>query len=328
MAHPFDTSIPAETRIRAIDPYVRSNYNQEWQLSIQNEFIQSWTLEVRYEGRKSTGVARTIPGNVAVPLPEDAIIQEHRPNPLYGQFDIGESGGSSSGHSLDIGLRKRLTKGFSIRSDFSWNRTFSDSLMGDPNNPRDLRSERALSQHFPPKRFSVNYIWDLPVGRDQFISAEWAGGLRFMLEGWRISGITQLVSGRPFNPRISGDWNNDGLRGDRPDRIASGVLPSAEQSIDRWFATEAFAYPDPSGFGNSGRNILLNPGENKWDISLIKRTRISDDGKTIELRVQFFNAFNHANFERPGTTLGTSSFGIISNAKRAREIEIALKYTF
>ena len=34
------------------------------------------------------------------------------------------------------------------------------------------------------------------------------------------------------------------------------------------------------------------------------------------------------NFNNPGTTLGTSTFGKIFGADRAREIEIAVKYTF
>jgi hypothetical protein len=46
------------------------------------------------------------------------------------------------------------------------------------------------------------------------------------------------------------------------------------------------------------------------------------------LRVQLFNAFNHANFSIPNTTVGTPVFGKIFGADRAREIEIAVKYTF
>ena len=48
----------------------------------------------------------------------------------------------------------------------------------------------------------------------------------------------------------------------------------------------------------------------------------------IEFRIQFFNAFNHTNFEEPDRTFDTSTFGKILNAKDAREIEIALKFTF
>jgi len=325
MSNPFQTSIPTEQKVRAIDPHIRTGYTQEWQLRLQNEFIQSWNLEITYEGRKGANNSRTIPANV--PLPGEGLIADRRPNSTIGRFDIGESGGSSVGHELEFGVRKRMTRGFSIRSDFSWNRSFNNSMYGDPSNPRDLNSEWAVAGH-PSKRFSVNYIWDLPLGRNQPIAAEWAGKFRFLIEGWRLSGITSISSGRPFNPRMSGDWNNDGVSGDRPDRIASGVLPPQDRTIDRWFATEAFIEPETYGFGNSGKNILLSPGEHKWDISLIKQTRITEGGNAIEFRIQFFNAFNQTNFDRPSTTWGTDSFGIIRSARDAREIEIALKYTF
>ncbi len=65
-----------------------------------------------------------------------------------------------------------------------------------------------------------------------------------------------------------------------------------------------------------------------WDISVMKRTQLSDDGGLVEFRVQLFNAFNHTNFEAPDSKFGTSNFGQIFGAKRAREIEIALKYSF
>jgi len=326
MSDPFQASAPAEIDIRALHPNMRSSYIQEWQLSIQNEFIQNWNMEVRYQGTRALRVGVATPGNV--PLPGEGLIQERRPNPGIGQFSMGQSSASSIGHALHAELQKRLTRGFSIRSNFTWDRTFSNAVPGgNPSNPRDLRAERAVSS-YSPKRFSINYIWDLPIGRDRPIAANWAGKLRFLLEGWRISGITRIVSGTPFHPQLGGDWNNDGVSGDRPDRLGSGRLSSADRSIAGWFAVNDFDYPEQYGFGNCGKNILLNPGTNTWDISLIKQTRLSEGGSALELRIQFFNAFNHTNFERPGTTLGTSTFGIISNAKDAREIEIALKYTF
>lgn len=333
LSNPFTSAAPAELTVRALDPYMRNSYFQEWQLSLQYEFLRNWNLEATYEGRKGNHLARLLPANVPLPAPPDQAIQPRRPNPSFGRFSIMTSGASLAGHSLDAQVRKRMSGAFSLQSGFRWSRTFSDQLGGDPSNPRDLRSERAFSGYEPPMRFNANFIFDLPVGRGKLLSTEWAGKLRSLFEGWRISGITVIEQGRPFNPRLSGDWNNDGVSGDRPNRIGSGTLPGAERSIDKWFEIAHFVAPDAGGanpqwFGNSGRNILLTPGEYKWDISFLKRTRISDDGDLLEFRVDLFNAFNHTNLERPGTTLGTSTFGVISNAGNAREIEIAVKYSF
>ncbi len=60
----------------------------------------------------------------------------------------------------------------------------------------------------------------------------------------------------------------------------------------------------------------------------MKRTPVTRSGNLLELRVQFFNAFNHVNFKQPGNFINSPTFGVISGAGNAREIEIALKYSF
>jgi hypothetical protein len=322
---PFSEAVPVELRIYGAEPRMRTSEVQEWYLLVQNEIVPKWNLEVAYSGSKISHASRYIAANV--PLPGPGSIQSRRPNPNYGRFSILTSGGASSGNAFEASLQKNLSKGFSFETSWTWNRAFSYGGSNEPSNPRNLRAERGPSGS-AMHRVSLNYIWDLPLGRDRAISLDWAGKLRSLFEGWRISGITSIQSGEFLTPRLAGDPNNDGVRADRPDRIASGVLPSAERSIDRWFATEAFVMPPQHAFGNSGRNILEGPGRQNWDISFIKRTQVSREGNMLELRVQLFNAFNHANFDNPNATVGTSVFGKIFGADRAREIEIALKYTF
>ncbi len=325
LSNPFATAVPVELRIWGAEPRMRNALSQEWQLSVENEIFPRWNIEVAYWGERTVGTSRFIVANV--PTPGDGKLQDRRPNPDYGRFSILTSGGSASGHAVEASLRKRMSRGFSIEASYQWSRSFSSIGSSDPNNPRDLRAEWAPSNH-APHEFSLIYILDLPIGRDRALSTAWAGRLRGLFEGWRISGITSIQSGSLFNPKLAGDPNNDGVRGDRPDRIASGNLPADQRSINGWFDTAAFVAPAKYGFGNCGRNILVGPRRQEWNISFIKRTQVTREGNMFELRVQLFNALNHTNFDNPGTTLGTSTFGKISNADRAREIEIAVKYTF
>ncbi len=332
LSNPFSSNIPTEKTIRALDPYLRNGYNQRWYASLQYEIVQFWNLELAYQGSKSTRTRRVIPANVPLPAPFGEAIQPRRPNPAYGGFSIVTSGASSSSNSFEAQIRRRMTGIFSIQAGFEWSRTFSD-VTSQPNNPRNLAAERAFYGYHGPLVFNANFILDFPVGRGRFLSTNWAGKLGFLLEGWRLSGMGTIQSGGPFNPVVFGDPNNDGVWGDRPNRIGSGILPSSERSIDKWFETSDFEFTDLAGsnlewFGNSGRNILPEPGEQAWDISFIKTTRISDNGNLLEFRIQLFNAFNHVNFERPGNFLGFETFGVISNAQDAREIEIAIKYSF
>lgn len=336
LSHPFSSTTTAALTFKAADPYLRNPYTQEWSASIQYEFWNSWSLELAYNGQKTTRMFRAVPSNVPQPAAFGVPIQPRRPNPQYGELDVLTSGGSYSSTGLDAQIMRRLTGAFSLQGGLVWTKAMSD-VWGwgfiNPNNPRNAAAERSVWGFDTPIRFTLNYILDLPVGRGKLLSTNWAGKLSPLFEGWRISGITSIWSGWPFNPEIFGDPNNDGVWGDRPNRVGSGILPGSRRSVDKWFETSDFVMPDYSGpnpqwFGNCGRNILRGPGKTNWDISILKRTRVSGDGKLLEFRVQFFNALNHANFQQPGNIIGTPTFGVISNADNAREIEAAVKFTF
>jgi hypothetical protein len=321
---PFESGAVPEMTMRGMEPHLKNGYGQYWRLAVNNELARNWNLELAYVGRKGSHDTRMIPGNV--PLPAEGPVQERRPNPGFGRFSIVNDGGSFTGHSFDVTAQKRLASGLSLRSGIEWNRFLSDEFWGDPSNPRNLRAEKATSNWVPQRRFFLNYIVDLPLtslGPLQDTS-DW---VNWALEGWRLSGITEIRDGRAFSVTLPGDPNNDGVYGDRPDRLASGVLPSSARSIDHWFDTTAFAEPAPYSFGNAGRNILTGPGYQAWDVSVIKQTRFRD-GDLLEFRIEFFNALNNVNFHQPESSFGTDVFGKIFGAARAREIEIALKYSF
>ena len=317
LAAPFQDATATELTIRGIDPHLRTAYSQRWNLSLQSEIWPRWVLEAAYRGEKGTHLMRSLPANL--PFPGQGTIQPRRPNPDFGSFSIQSGGASSIRHALNLQLTRRLADGFSLRTDFNWSRAINDRFRR-PGNPRNLAAERALSSFEPPRRLTINYIWELPF--EVRSSPRW---VRALLGGWRLSGITRIQSGRPFSVLLSGDRNNDGLSGDRPDRVDSGRTAFVP-SVDEWFDTAAFADP-LADFGNAGRNILYAPGRHIWDVSLSKQARISDSD-ILEVRIEFFNAFNHVNFGRPDTTFGTSVFGAVFGAGRAREIEIALKYSF
>jgi hypothetical protein len=337
IGNPFKASaLPAST-FRAADPNLRNTYMQDRQLSLQYEFGGNWSLELRYEGRTTTRLYRVVPGNVPLPAPADQPIQPRRPNPNYGMFEILKSDGSFTNNGVYGQITRRLTDIFSLQADFRFTRAISDAwswTFANPNNPRNLTAERSLFGFMAMKTFNMNYILDLPIGKDKLLSSQWAGKLAQLFEGWRISGITSFTTGLPFNPEIFGDPNNDGVWGDRPNRIGPGTLPASKRSVNKWFETNDFQMPDYSGlnpqwFGNAGRNILLAPSSMQWDISLIKRTPVTKSGNLLEFRVQLFNAFNHTNFYQPGNYINDpTTFGKISSAKPAREIEVALKYSF
>ena len=324
LGNPFEYIAPTELTVRGLETTLRNPYVQRWLLTIQNEINQYWNLEASYRGRKGSHMLRALASNV--PLPDSGPLQPRRPNPEFGLFRILTSGGSLSSHQLDLAAERRLSEGLSLKSGFTWTRSLDD-VFSDPSNPRNLRAEKARTSYIPERQFFLNYIIDLPPGRGHSLDAEGGSLTRQLLRGWRLSGITYVQDGTPFSAVLAGDANNDGVDQDRPDLLGPTSVDSSDQTIDRWFPTEAFAQPDPFSFGDAGRNILVGPGYQKWDVSMIKQTRLSN-GDFVELRVQLFNAFNHVNFRRPNAVYGNTLFGKIFGARRAREIEVALKYSF
>ena len=89
-------------------------------------------------------------------------------------------------------------------------------------------------------------------------------------------------------------------------------------------------------FGSMGRNVVIGPSFHNTDLSLIKRTKLSER-QMIEFRWEVFDVFNHANFGQPGRTaqVGSNAFGVITNTRfptgdsgSSRQMQFALKYKF
>ena len=82
--------------------------------------------------------------------------------------------------------------------------------------------------------------------------------------------------------------------------------------------------------GNSGRRPFSGPGINNFDLTLQKNLKLTES-KSFELRVEAFNAFNHAQFYGPSAVqgnIGSANFGQIVSAAAPRLVQIAAKIAF
>jgi hypothetical protein len=145
-----------------------------------------------------------------------------------------------------------------------------------------------------------------------------------VLGGWQLGGIVTLRTGEYRAPSSNASANVGRSDRNRPDRVGEGNLSRDERTVTRWFDTTAFR-PQPFGrFGNSGEGVLVMPGANNGDLSLLKNFRLVER-TTLQFRSEFFSAFNHPNYGYPGLTIGTPQFGVITSASGSRSIQLALK---
>jgi hypothetical protein len=99
--------------------------------------------------------------------------------------------------------------------------------------------------------------------------------------------------------------------------------------LQQYFNTLAFAQPTPYTLGNAPRTLpyLRGPGYFTTNLSLQRDFRFTENIK-LQFRVESFNAFNRANFSAPGTVLGATGFGVISNTEDPRQFQVALRLYF
>ena len=88
-----------------------------------------------------------------------------------------------------------------------------------------------------------------------------------------------------------------------------------------------------TGFGNSGIGIMSCCTQLNFDAAIIKNTVVGGlrEGATLQFRAEFFNLFNHAQFNEPGNSFspGSTTFGVItSSAVPGRILQFGLKYSF
>jgi len=109
---------------------------------------------------------------------------------------------------------------------------------------------------------------------------------------------------------------------------------SAGSRTNNYFNPGAFctepAIGNGTDFGNSGVGIVRGPGQNNFDLALSRRFPLAKvrEGSALELRSEYFNAFNRVQYSNPGTAFGTASFGVIGSASAATSWPPALPRWF
>jgi hypothetical protein len=322
----------------AIQRDLRTAYMQHWNLNVQQQVGHSGVLEIAYVGSKGTKLltARDINQPQPSALPPGLPFVP-RPDFRFDDINLLESRANSNYHSLQARYQQRLARGLSSLVSYTWSKSIDDasnffSSAGDPNFPQnsyDLRAERGRSNFDVRHRLSASYSYDLPFGkgRKYFASSGW------LLSGWQSFGILTFQSGRPFTVALLSDIDNSGTgrsilgfgANDRPNVVGNPQL--ANRSPERWFNTSAFAFAAPGRFGNAGRNILDGPGYQNVNVSLLKNTSLSET-INLQLRAEFFNLFNHPNFNLPDNFLGSPTFGRITSARDPRHVQLGVKLLF
>ena len=327
---PASLSNPS-SNVTALERRSRTPYNQNWQIGVQRQF-GGWIAEVDYAANKGTKLPIVVPLNQLRPEqfgPGNR--QSQRLFPQYLNVNSLTNDGNSIYHSLQAKLEHRWNNGLLISASYTFSKLIDDvdgpaRTNGKPiQNVYNLRAERGVGGYDVPQRFVTNYVYQVPFGRHGkfFTSTPF---LRDLIDGWQVSGITEFQVGLPMS--IAQSNNLGGYTSvQRPNQIAPAALDRGERSTERWFNTDAFVAAPQYVLGNAPRFPLHGPGIINTDLAVGRNFRIGER-YNIQLQGQFFNAFNHPNFNAPNTTIGNKNFGVITGAQSARVTEILMRIYF
>ena len=275
-----------------------------------------------YIGAKGSKLLRR--RNLNQPQPGAGEVDPRRPTPGFANIVLFESGASSTYHSGVFSLERRFGGRAGFRAAYTWAKSIDDVsaflIGGDqsfPQNSHNFRAERGLSNFDQRHRLVVSLQYATPF-------RHWLTG------GWNAYAIATYAGGRPLTPQLSRDNSNTGNTGgifgsDRPHLLADPAVPDPGPA--GYFARSAFAIPAPLTFGDAGRNILTGPGRSSFDFALVRSLRLSEN-VTADLRAEAFNLANRANFDLPERTVDLPTFGRISSAGQARQLQLGLRLSF
>lgn len=233
------------------------------------------------------------------------------------------------------------------------------------NYPGYYSLNRGLASYDQTNNVEVWGVYSLPFGRGQM----WAksGIASAILGGWQLNGQFSHVSGTPFT--VSANTNTTNSPGNplyanlvAPYQQLGGHARTSSSNISggkAWFNTASFANPpqpslcaagdagcsNPNGtpstpaagfvFGNTHRNEFRGPGVSLINASVFRNFRIYRESQ-FQLRLESFNVMNHALlFNNPGTTVGSSTFGLITSfgpayspTQGARSLQFSGRFSF
>jgi hypothetical protein len=361
-SHPDPIDFTQFEPITGLPNYPTTNripYTEEYMLSLERGVGANTVLSVNYvgnQGHRLLVLEEANPGNPALclylnangatptcgPFGEDTLYTttsgktyNGTRGPLGSNFGSNAnqaSIGNSEYNALQVTLR-HSRKRLNVLAGYTYSKSEDQSSnLGEAVNPFDPSLSRALSAFDVRHNFVVSYSFKIPFESLFHHANRWT-------EGWELSGITHFTSGLPVTLVNYGDnsligsepngVNNYGI--DEPDYTGGALdLNHNPRNGRSYFDTPQLSENALGTPGTAKRRFFSGPGMSNYDMALLKNLNLSES-KSLQLRLEGFNVFNHAQFFGPQSVdgnIGSSTFGQVVSALPPRLVQLAVKFIF
>jgi hypothetical protein len=319
-----------------------------WNLTVERQLPSNILARAAYVGSHSSHLTETISLNQSPvgggTLRLNAIVG----GPVFSAVQQDSQDINANYNSLQLGVEKRVSHGLTVLANYTFSRSTDDLPPGQGvegfdqsvysarpwDDPLRHQLDTGPSEFDHKHRFVGSYVWQLPglKGRNALV--------RGFLGDWQFSGLVQAQSGRPITILSGVDNSKTGINQDRANLVGAaygpGACANATKACKDWLNFTGFTQNAIGTFGTVGKGSLRYPGLYLWDMGLSKTFSITERFK-LQLRGEFFNVFNHVNFDETGATgnfaklsagQGKANFGALTTALDPRIGQIAMKFIF
>ena len=325
-----------------VDHNNKRPFGHQWNVELQKQVNQDLVVSAGYVGSISRRLQITGLGNTAQPGPgSPEEVQARKPQPHMPTIFWGDDRGTSDYHGLEMKAERRFSDGLSFLASYTWSRAVDNGASGfftAENGPGgssyvqdfyNLENNKGVAGYNIPHFLSVSSVWEVPAGKGKGVFNK--GPAAWVLGNWHVNSLLQVRSGQPINMVVGGDVANIGNEVAwwsymRPNLV--GDPNSSGRSSARWFNPGAFEVPAFGSFGNAGRGLVYSETVTYFDFSLFKRFGWGE-GRWVEVRSEFFNLFNLANYGSPDSTVLSPTMGRVFNTVAPmRQVQFGLKIIF
>ena len=357
-------NIFAPFSLNVLDPNFNVPYSLNYNLTTQYQVTPTILTTFSYvgsQGRHLEGVVEQNPYNAQACLNSTQLINgfscsqrvvpEYFYNgvgttaPAFPFASVGQQGTflTSNYNSFQATVEKSLSHGLNLRAAYTYAHALDNGSSFENGNiiPSDHHLTYGDSQYDARERLVVEYLYQIPDWGFHHLPSR-------ITKGWTLSGVTSLQAGFPIrlsessvrslqcNAGISfyGCWDRPNIVG--PLKIFSDPrtvqnLPNALGQLNKgnfYFDPASFKRENLGTVGNAGRDFFHGPGINNSDLSFYKNTNITEK-TSLQLRVDLFNAFNHAQFNNPSGNVSSGLFGQITSTRIAARItQLSASFSF
>jgi Carboxypeptidase regulatory-like domain/TonB-dependent Receptor Plug Domain len=254
--------------------------------------------------------------------------------PVFSNIFSENTVANSNYNGLQISLEKNFSHGLLFQASYTFSKAIDQGASFENElNPIDPNATRGLSLLDAKNRFVFSPVWQLPIPKKEGLTGKVANG-------WQVSAIITYQSGFPIRVQ---DENDAELQSsiffestNTPYSTAPTQFVNPKTTPGNyWFNPGTFCDPTTGSpcpqqlgtFGNTPHALCCGPALNNTDLVIAKLTPIGEKLNT-EFRAEFYNAWNHTQFENPDGNFSDSTFGQVLKARDPRVMQFAIKFLF